>query len=80
MQKHYKTYSDFTGSKSLNSKLINICENFKPNLIVLGHADLISPNVLEDIKNKHANTFISQWFLDPLIKKGPDYKKNKKEF
>jgi len=78
VQKHYKTYSDFTGSKSLNSKLINICENFKPNLIVLGHADLISPNVLEDIKNKHANTFISQWFLDPLIKKGPDYKKNKK--
>jgi hypothetical protein len=78
VQKHYKSYNDFTGSKTLNAKLLKICENFKPNLIVLGHADLISINVLEDIKKKYKDTFVSQWFLDPLIKSGPDYLKNKK--
>ncbi len=78
IQKHYKSYNDFTGSKNLNSKLIKICENFKPNLIVLGHADLISKNVLYDIKEKYKNTYVSQWFLDPLVKNGPDYFKNKK--
>jgi glycosyltransferase involved in cell wall biosynthesis len=78
IQKHYKSYSDFTGSKTLNAKLINICENYRPDLIVLGHADLISLNILRDVKNKYPNTYISQWFLDPLIKNGPDYAKNKK--
>ena len=78
VQKHYKSYNDLTGAKTLNKKLIKICENFKPNLIVLGHADLVSKNILQDIKDKYKNIFISQWFLDPLIKNGPDYIKNKK--
>ena len=30
-----------------------------------------------DIKEKYKNTYVSQWFLDPLVKNGPDYFKNK---
>ena len=33
---------DIKGSKSLNDKLLKTCYNYKPDLIVLGHADLIS--------------------------------------
>ena len=33
---------DIYGSKSLNNKLIDIVGNFKPNLIIFGHADQIS--------------------------------------
>ena len=75
---NYKTYTDLSGSKHLNNKLVKTCENFVPDLIVLGHADLINNDTLEKIKNKFPNIKIAQWFLDPLIKNGPDFNKNKK--
>ena len=40
--------TDLYGSKSLNNKIIDIVGNFKPNLIIFGHADAISN---ETIKN-----------------------------
>ena len=46
-------------------------------MIVLGHADLISPNVLGELKDEYPYLKIAQWFLDPLNKNGPDYSKNK---
>ena len=41
------------GSKTLNSKLIEVCNNFRPNIIVLGHADLVEYKYsYADIKEK----------------------------
>ncbi len=77
IQKHYKSYSDFYGAKSLNDKLKKTCYNYKPDLLVLGHADLISPSVLGDLKNEYPYLKIAQWFLDPLNINGPDYFKNR---
>ncbi len=77
IQKHYKSYNDFSGAKSLNEKLKITCYNYKPDLIVLGHADLISENMLGELKDDYPNLKIAQWFLDPLNKNGPDYEKNK---
>ena len=76
--KHYKSYTDISGSKSLNEKLKKTCYNYKPDLIVLGHADLISSDMLGELKNEYPYLKIAQWFLDPLNKNGPDYLKNKK--
>ena len=78
IQKHYKSYKDFSGGKSLNDKLHKTCHNFKPDMLVLGHADLIYSNTLGELKDEYPNLKISQWFLDPLNKYGPDYNKNKK--
>ena len=78
IQKNYKNYSDITGSKSLNEKLRKTCYNFKPDLIVLGHADLISPDMLSQLKDEYSHLKIAQWFLDPLNINGPDFYKNKK--
>ena len=78
IQKNYKSYSDLSGSKSLNEKLRKTCYNFKPDLIVLGHADLVSPEMLGKLKDEYPLLKIAQWFLDPLNKKGPDFFKNKK--
>jgi len=78
IQKNYKSYNDFSGSKSLNDKLRINCYNYKPDLIVLGHADLISPHLLGELKDEYPGLRIAQWFLDPLNKNGPDYIKNKK--
>ena len=52
--------------------------NFKADLIVLGHADLIKIETLQQLKINYPNLKIAQWFLDPLGKRGPDYEKNKK--
>ena len=73
-----KSIRDLYGSNTLNDKLIKTCYHFKPDLIVLGHADMVSPNVLQDLKKDYSNLKITQWFLDPLNKQGPDYHKNKK--
>ena len=78
IQKHYKSYTDIKGSKSLNDKLIKTCYNYKPDMLVLGHADLISPIILGNLKDEYPNLRVAQWFLDPLNKNGPDFKKNKK--
>ncbi len=72
-----RSIKDLTGVKTLNQKILNTVKNFKPDLLVLGHADNISKETLLNIR-KNFNLKICQWFLDPLIKKGPDYIKNKK--
>ena len=73
-----KRYSDMSGAKNLNNKLIQTCENFQPDMIVLGHADLINTETLKKLKIDYPSLKIAQWFLDPLVKGGPDYEKNKK--
>jgi len=75
--KHYKTLQDYTGGKTLNQKLINTVYNYKPDLLIFGHADLIENNTLSYLKDNYKNLRIAQWFLDPLIKNGPDFIKNK---
>ncbi len=74
---HNKGLKDFKGIKTLNNKLRRTCYNYKPDLIVLGHADSISGNVLGELKDDYPNLKIAQWFLDPLNKKGPDYNQNR---
>ena len=78
IQKYYKNYKDFSGAKALNDKLKKTCYNFKPDLLVMGHSDLISSNTLGELKDDYPTMKISQWFLDPLNKRGPDYERNKK--
>ncbi len=78
IQKYYRGFGDIKGAKTLNDKLKKTCYNYKPDLIVLGHADLISSEQLAELKNDYPNAKFSQWFLDPLNKKGPDYERNKR--
>ncbi len=73
-----KNYRDITGSKALNDKLIKTCYHFKPDLLVLGHADMVSPDIIDSLKSEYSNLKVSQWFLDPLNSNGPDYEKNKR--
>ena len=78
IQKYYKSFGDLKGAKTLNDKLKKTCYNYKPDLIILGHADLISAQQISELKEDYPNTRFGQWFLDPLNKKGPDYERNKK--
>jgi len=71
-----KSLRDFRGQKNLEAKILNSYDNFKPDLIVLGHADKVSTQTLEKLKNLDKNIKICQWFLDPLSKYGPDHLNN----
>ena len=77
IQKYYKSFQDFKGAKTLNDKLKKTCYNYKPDIIILGHADLISSEQINELKNDYPNVRVGQWFLDPLNKKGPDFERNK---
>ncbi len=77
IQKYYKNLRDISGSINLNNKLKKTCYNFKPDLIIFGHADLISSDTLGELRDDYPNLKMSQWFLDPLNKRGPDFSRNK---
>lgn len=73
---YHKNLTDIRGNKSLQKKIIETSNNFKPDLLVLGHADRVSNETLRIIKENNKNIKISQWFLDPLSKHGPDHLNN----
>ena len=77
IQKYYKNINDIKGAKILNEKLRKTCYNYKPDIIMLGHADLINSDQILELRNDYPNVKFGQWFLDPLNKKGPDYDRNK---
>ena len=71
-----KNITDINGRKTLQKLIIDNSNNFKPDCIVLGHADSVTNETLDLLKSKNKYLKICQWFLDPLGDKGPDYLKN----
>ena len=71
-----KSINDLSGKKSLQNSIIETYKNFRADCIILGHADSVQNNTLEELKNSNKNLKICQWFLDPIGEKGPDYIKN----
>jgi len=71
-----KNITDINGRKTLQKLIIDNSNNFKPDCIVLGHADSVANETLDLLKSKNKYLKICQWFLDPLGEKGPDYLKN----
>ena len=75
------SYRDF-GNKfllknnaNLNEKIFNISKNYRPDLILLGHNNILNQNTLERIKSNH-KTKIALWYEDHLIKGGPNFISN----
>jgi len=71
-----KNITDYSGKKALQNAIIEANQNFNTDCIVLGHADSVSNETLDYLKNINKNLKICQWFLDPLGVNGPDYHKN----
>ena len=61
-----RNLKDLKGSKKLNSKLIDIISNYLPDLIILGHADLVNDETLNFIKKNYPAIRMCQWFLDRM--------------
>lgn len=54
------------GKKIANRKLIETCDNFRPDLILLGHCDIITEDTLLEIRSLLPEVKIAHWFLDAL--------------
>ena len=50
---YYRSINDYDGSKKLNKKLIEVISNYVPDLLILGHADLIKKQTLIEIKKNY---------------------------
>ncbi len=64
-------------NKIINNKVNNIVQNYRPNLIVLGHNNILENNTLSEIRSKY-NSKIILWYEDALGYRGegPNWRKN----
>lgn len=62
---------------TLNKKILIICDNYRPDLILLGHNNFLYRENLETLKSKF-NLKVSLWYEDALSFKGdgPNWRKN----
>ena len=74
---YYRNLNDLNGSKRLNKKLLEVISNYVPDILILGHADLIKKETLEYIKKNYPNIRMTQWFLDRM---DSQWINNKKRF
>ena len=71
-----KSIKDMSGRVTLQQKIVDTFKNFKPDIVILGHADRVKNDTLQIMKEVNSSTKFSQWFLDPLSKYGPDHENN----
>jgi hypothetical protein len=75
-----KNIFDIGSRKLLFNVIVQNIENFKPDLIIMGHVDRLNYETFYKLKEKYTSIRFSQWFLDPLNIDGPDFNKNKERF
>lgn len=54
------------GAKKMNTKLLEVLENLQPDLLLLGHTELVFTDTLKIIKQKYPNMKIVMWWVDPF--------------
>ncbi len=54
------------GFRRSNKRLIEACDNFQPELVLLGHCDIIRNETLMEIKRRHPGLKIAYRNVDPL--------------
>lgn len=54
------------GASWANKEILKIVDNLEPDLVLIGHSDLMSPLVLKEIKQRYPHTKIAFWYVDPL--------------
>lgn len=55
------------GRRAVNVALIEFCRNHRPDVLLMGHADMIAPETVAAIRDEIKNIRIGQWNVDPLF-------------
>lgn len=54
------------GVGACNRKLIEACANFQPDLLLCGHAELITNETVIELRRRHPGLRVAYWYCDPL--------------
>lgn len=57
------------GTSKVNKRLLQSCDNLRPELLLLGHSELITAETLAEIKNRFPSIKIALWYVDALWNK-----------
>ena len=60
---------------SIDETILDISENYKPDLILFGHNNILKRSSLESLKKKHDCKF-AIWYEDHVMKSDPNYRNN----
>lgn len=66
------------GRRKVNDLLIKVAQEFVPDVVLLGHADMINSETLVEIRKKNKHVKIAQWNADPLFEEDNVSRINKK--
>jgi len=58
------------GAKKMNEKLLETIHNVKPDLLLLGHSELVYTSTLKQIKESFPDIKIAMWWVDPFDRIG----------
>ena len=69
------TQTKLFNNTSIDKKIIDICSNYHPSLVLFGHNNVLKRSTLDLLKKRY-NCKLSIWYEDHVIKGDPNYKKN----
>jgi len=70
----YRNYLSKQIFPKLDSDILEIANNYKPDLVLLGHNNCLNTNTLENLKKN--NVKIALWYEDHVAYYGPNWKSN----
>jgi len=63
----------YWGVPKMNTLLLERINDFRPDLLLLGHGELVTIETIQKIKNKHPSLPIAMWYVDWLKEKESSY-------
>lgn len=74
----YRAFSSkFFEKNNVDTKVLSIVTNYRPDLILFGHNNILQRITLEKLKNRYSCK-LSIWYEDHVMKGDPNYQKNLK--
>tara|TARA_Y100000992_G_scaffold292019_1_gene249046 strand:+ start:1596 stop:3695 length:2100 start_codon:yes stop_codon:yes gene_type:complete len=70
----YRNYLSQKVFSNLDNDILDISNNYKPDMILLGHNNILKTKTMELLKNK--KTKIALWYEDHVANYGPNWKSN----
>ena len=70
----YRNYLSQKIFPNLDEDITEICRNYKPDLILLGHNNILKRSTLENFKNQKRK--IALWYEDHIANYGPNWRSN----
>lgn len=58
------------GTAWANAEILRICTQLKPDMVLLGHTDVLRPDTLKKIRTMLPQVRIALWYVDPLYVEG----------